>query len=116
VKGKSMKRKNNKALLPIILFAGVLLLSIGGLILAQNLRRAEIENPGEYTTQDEIPRVTVDEAYQAYINGEAVLVDTRSEEQFQAQHASGAINVPVDQVETLLNGLDPDIWYITYCT
>jgi hypothetical protein len=100
----------------MILFAAVLVLSVGGLILADSLRQARIANPGEITNQDDIPRVTPEEAYQALINGEAVLVDTRSEAQFQAQHAAGAISVPVDQAESLVTGLDPDAWYITYCT
>lgn len=111
-----MRRKKNRLLLPIILFVAVLVLSIGGLILAQNMRRARITNPGEITNQDDIPRVTAAEAYEAVINGEAVLVDTRSEAQFEAQHASGAINIPVDQAEALVSGLDPNTWYITYCT
>jgi cytoskeletal protein RodZ len=111
-----MQRKKNNNLLPIILFIVVLALSIGGLVLAQNLRQARIENPGEVTNQDAIPRVTAKEAYQAQLNSEAVIVDTRSEVQFQAQHVAGAINIPVDQVEAWLGELDPDTWYITYCT
>lgn len=110
-----IKRKNN-ALLPIILFALVLLLSIGGLILAQQLRQARIANPGNVRSQDEVPRVTVQEAYQAVLNGEAVLLDTRGESQYAALHASGAINIPVNEIETRLGELDPDTWYITYCT
>ena len=59
-------RKNKKPLLiPIILFAAALVLTIGALILAQNLRQARIANPGEITNQDDIPRVTAEEAYQA---------------------------------------------------
>lgn len=111
-----MKRKKNQARLPIILFAAVIVLSVGGLILADNMRRSQIENPVEYATQDDIPRVTADEAYQAFLNGEAVLVDTRGEAQFQAQHAVGAINIPVNEVEARLSELDPNTWYITYCT
>jgi len=111
-----MKKRKNRLLLPIILFAAVLILSIGGLILADSLRQARIDNPGEITNQDEIPRVTPEEAYQAVMAGEAILVDTRSVEQFQAQRAAGAISVPVDQAESLVSGLDPDAWYITYCT
>ena len=103
-------------MLPILLFVAVLVLSIGGLILADNLRQARIANPGELTNQDDIPRVTAEEAYQAVTNGEAVLVDTRSEAQFEAQRAVGAINIPVDQADSLVSGLDPTIWYITYCT
>lgn len=111
-----MKRKKNQLLLPLILFVGVILLSVGGLILGQNMRRAQIENPSDYANQDEIPRVTVEEAYQAVQNGEAILVDTRSEAEFAAQHAAGAINIPINQVAARVDELDPDAWYITYCT
>ncbi len=111
-----MRRRKNRVTLPIILFVGVLILSIGGLILAQNLRRARIANPGEITNQDDIQRVTAEEAYQAVTNGEAVLVDTRSQAEFEVQRAAGAINIPVTQAELRVSELDPDTWYITYCT
>jgi hypothetical protein len=111
-----MYKKKNKALVPVIIFVVVLGLSIGALILVQNLRKAEIENPGEYATQDDIPRLTVEEAYQAVMDGEAVLVDTRSASQFEAQHAAGAINIPLDEIDARLVELDKNTWYITYCT
>jgi 3-mercaptopyruvate sulfurtransferase SseA len=109
------KSKNN-ATLPIILFALVVVLSIGGLILAQNLREARIANPGNLRSQDDVPRVTTAEAYQAALSGEAVLLDTRSAAQFTAQHATGAINIPLTEISDRLDELDPDTWYITYCT
>ena len=111
-----MKRKKNQALLPIILFAGVIVISIVGLILADNIRQTRISNPGEITNQDEIPRVTTEEAYQAMLEGEAVIVDTRSESEYQSQRVAGAISLPIDQVEGRVGELDPDTWYITYCT
>jgi hypothetical protein len=109
------KRKNN-ALLPVILFSLVIILSIGGLVLAQNMRRSRIANPGDVSSQDQIHRLTVAEAHQAVLNGEAVLLDTRGEAQFNAQRANGAINIPVSEIEARLGELDPDTWYITYCT
>jgi hypothetical protein len=111
-----MRKRKKPLLIPIFLFAAVLVLTIGGLILAQNLRRARIANPGEITNQDEIPRLTADEAYQAVSNGEAVLVDTRSPAEFGSQRAAGAINIPVTQVESLVSELDAETWYISYCT
>jgi cytoskeletal protein RodZ len=111
-----MKRKKSQALLPIILLAGVILLSIVGLILADNIRQSRIENPGEITNQDDIPRVTAEEAYEAMLAGEAVIVDARSEANFQTQRVAGAISLPIDQVEDRVGELDPDTWYITYCT
>ena len=110
------RRKKNNALLPMILFAGILVLSIGGLVLAQTLRQAQIANPGQVSSQDEIPRLTPAEAYQAVTNGEAVLLDVRGEAQFQALRAEGAINIPITEIEARLGELDPDTWYITYCT
>lgn len=111
-----MKKKKNRALIPFILLGAVIILSIAGLILADNFRQARIADPGEITNQDDIPRVTVEEAYQAAMNGEAVIVDTRSEAEYQSSHADGAISLPLDQVEVRLSELDPDTWYITYCT
>ena len=111
-----MYKKKNKTIIPIIIFAAVILLSIGGLILANQLRKGSINNPGNYASQDEIPRVTVKEAYQAVTSGEAILVDTRTEAQFQAGHAAGAISIPLDKIDSALIELDPEAWYITYCT
>lgn len=111
-----MRHKKNQVLLPVILFGGVILLTILGLALSQNVRRSKIANPGSYSNQDEIPRVTAGEAFQALTDGEAVLVDTRSESEYLEGHISGAINIPVNQVESFLGELDPNTWYITYCT
>lgn len=111
-----MQRRKNTFLLPIILVASVMALAIGGLVLADSLRKAQIQKPGEYQNQDDIPRLTVEEAYQAAVAGEAVLVDTRSESQYQAQRALTAINVPIDQINERVTLLKPDIWYLTYCT
>jgi len=109
------QRKNN-ALLPIFLFVLVLVISIGVMVLAQNQRQKQLANPGQYDSPDQIPRVTTDEAYQAMINGEAILLDTRSATEFNAQHISGAINLPYNEVEARLGELDTEAWYITYCT
>jgi len=111
-----MRRRKKHFILPIVLFIAVLVLSIGGLILAENLRRTRIENPGEISTSDDIPRITAGEAYQAYNNGEAVFVDTRSELDYQNQHIAGAINIPLDQTEERMDQLDRSTWVITYCT
>ena len=110
------KRKNKALLTTIILFSLVIILSIGGLVLAQNLRQARIANPEDVSSEDQIQRLTVAEAHQAVLNGEAVLLDTRGEAQFNALRASGAINIPITEVEARLGELDPDTWYITYCT
>lgn len=111
-----MRKKKNPLVLPILLFVGVLVISIVGLLLAQNLRKAEIEKPKQYSNQDDIPRVTIQETYKAIQNGEAVIIDTRSAQEFSRQHIINSINLPADQIEARLGELDPEIWYLTYCT
>ncbi len=111
-----MQKKKKRNLLPIILFAVVIGLSIIGILIAQNLRQASIETPTLAASQDDVPRVTAQEAYQAQSNHEAVIVDTRSETQYQQEHVTGSINIPLDQLENRMSELDPSIWYITYCT
>lgn len=111
-----MKRKKKGRYLPIILMAVVIAASIIGLAIANNTRQANIENPTPVSSQDDVLRVTAKEAYEAQQNGDAVIVDTRSESQYAQGHIAGAINVPLDQLETHIDELDPGTWYITYCT
>ncbi len=65
-----------------------------------------------------VSNISLREAFVAYQNGSALFLDTRSEEDFQAGHILGAINLPVhaflDSLSFLEN-LDPDQLLITYC-
>jgi hypothetical protein len=110
------RKRKNYTFFPLILLGIVLVVTVGLAFLARKIRQDKIANPGEYSTQDQIPRVTVAEANQAAQNGVAVIVDTRAASQFNLQHISGAINIPLDEVEARINELDPDTWYLTYCT
>ena len=110
------KRNKRNASLPILLFVAVVALAIGGLLVAQALRQNKIDNPGEVTSQDDVPRTTAAEAYIAQKEQGAVIVDTRSESQYASQHIAGSINIPLDQLEVRMGELDKETWYITYCT
>ena len=69
-------------------------------------------------TEDEVPRVTVEEAKSAFEGGEAVIVDVRSVESYATGHAAGAISIPLTEFENNIVNLplDKDQWIITYCT
>ncbi len=69
-------------------------------------------------TEDDVPRVTVEESKLAFDNGQAVIVDVRSAESYAAGHAAGAINIPLDQFENNIANvpLEKDQWIIPYCT
>ena len=69
-------------------------------------------------TEAEVPRVSVEEAFTAVQNGEAIVVDVRNPESYEASHVPGALSIPLGQIETDLDSvtLDKEQWIITYCT
>ena len=69
-------------------------------------------------TEAEVPRVSVEDANAAVQSGEAIVVDVRSVQAFQASHIAGALSVPLVDIETNPAGvgLDKEQWIITYCT
>jgi 3-mercaptopyruvate sulfurtransferase SseA len=69
-------------------------------------------------TEADVPRVTVEEAYTAIQNGEAVVLDVRNLQSYLTSHIAGAQSIPLVQVETDLGSvnLNKQQWIITYCT
>ena len=110
---ETMVRRRSLALMtPAVLLAAT--------ACAVRLRRPETSTTPPADSTDDVPRIGVDEAYAAVLAGRAVLVDVRSPESFERSHATGAMLLPLDQIEpspqsvarTLPAGKQP----IFYCT
>ena len=69
-------------------------------------------------TENQVKRVTVEDAKNAFDNEAAIFVDVRSEQSFELSHIPGAINIQLGEFETDPTGLNlpKDQWIITYCT
>jgi 3-mercaptopyruvate sulfurtransferase SseA len=69
-------------------------------------------------SEDEVPRVSLEDAKTATENGTAIIVDVRSAESFASGHIPGAVNIPLGLIEADPSALDleEDEWIITYCT
>lgn len=111
------RRKKRDNTLPI------LLMIVGGLFIIAVLVLVFQPGPAAQPTtgQQNIPfpeveRVSLDDAFQAYENNEAVFLDVRSQEAFAASHIPGSLNIPLGELESRLTELDPNQWIITYCT
>jgi 3-mercaptopyruvate sulfurtransferase SseA len=61
-------------------------------------------------------RISAEEARQAVAKGEAVLVDVRAKESYDAEHAKGAISLPLSELSSRMGELPKDKLVITYCT
>jgi len=100
-------------LTPLWLLLGVLVIVLG--IFIYRGARSLSGNP-ILTNQDQVPRINAEEVIDAIQNQGAVLLDTRAADQYEISHIEGALNLPLEQLESLLPGLDKETWYITYCT
>ena len=63
-----------------------------------------------------VERITVEKAYRAFENYEAVFLDVRDVMSFEAGHIASAIHIPLNQLDERLGELAPEAWIITYCT
>lgn len=72
--------------------------------------------PATAYTQETAPRISPEEARQALAKGQAVLVDVRSKEAYEASHAKGALSIPSFALESRLGELPKNKLIITYCT
>jgi hypothetical protein len=65
---------------------------------------------------DSARRIGAAEARQALAKGEAVLVDVRAKESYDAEHAKGALLIPLGEITSRAGSLPKDKLIITYCT
>ncbi len=105
------QKKNN--LLPIYLVGAIVVLAVGFMIY-RGVRK-ETGNPIIMSASD-VPRIDPADAIAAVNAKEAILVDTRTASQYEASHALGSISLPYAEIESWIDTLDKDAWYITYCT
>ena len=70
----------------------------------------------EHGHSDEAPRIPLEEAKKDFDAGNAVFVDTRSANAFQAEHIKGAINVPSNEIEAKYKDIPTGKKIIAYCS
>lgn len=71
--------------------------------------------PGDIPEPD-IRRVSVGDSKAALDLKQAVLLDVRATDSYQAGHIPGAKSIPLGELEARLNELNRTDWIITYCT
>jgi 3-mercaptopyruvate sulfurtransferase SseA len=68
-------------------------------------------------TEEDVPRVSVEEAKAAFESGQALIVDVRGVDYYAASHIAGALSIPLSRIEDdpADVSLDKTKWIITYC-
>ena len=69
-------------------------------------------------SEAEIQRVPPQDAKKAFDAGTAIIVDVRSRQAFEASHVTGAVSIPLADIEANPGAvtLPKDQWIIFYCT
>ena len=65
---------------------------------------------------DQAPRVTAAEVKQLAAKGEVVIIDVRSKDAYDVEHAEGAVSIPLQELEGRLAELPKDKLIAAYCT
>jgi 3-mercaptopyruvate sulfurtransferase SseA len=91
--------------------AGVVLVA-AGLILLTHPRAAEVAN----LPYPDVPRMSPAEAYRQQQAGQAVILDARAAQLFQASHATGALSAPEADLANWIAQLPTDKTLVFYCT
>lgn len=63
-----------------------------------------------------VARVSPEQAHMSAMAGQALIVDVRGQEYYDAGHARGAISLPLDQLPARLAELPKDQAILLYCT
>jgi hypothetical protein len=91
----------------------------GSAAIPQNSQLPSVATPQNEALQTpfpEISRVSPEDAKAAFDSQSAVFVDVRDSGSYASGHISGAINIPLTDLESRANELPKDRWIITYCT
>jgi Rhodanese-like domain len=75
-----------------------------------------VQQPPSNPSPESARRIGAAEAREALAKGTAVLVDVRAKESYDAEHAQGAILIPLGDIPARAGELPKDKLIITYCT
>ncbi len=117
---KRRKSVSSQNLAPILLIAAGVVLVLGVLIwqvVQSQISARGAGLPGGPTlTTAQVSRVTPADALAAYQGEQAVLLDVRDAGSFAQEHVTGAVNIPLSELEQRSGELDAGRWIIPYCT
>lgn len=114
------KRNRNSAGSLVLMVSGLLLIlfAIGWYLFSGALRQSGAAQitPTNEDNYPQIARISPEDAKRAYDQGAAIFLDVRSVEEYNQERIRGALSIPLLELPERLGELDPNIWYITYCT
>ncbi len=79
-------------------------------------KSADTADSHEHEAEGEARRISLEDAKAVFDKGDAIFIDTRSENAFANEHIKGAINIPWKEVEKRYKEIPKDKTIIVYCS
>jgi 3-mercaptopyruvate sulfurtransferase SseA len=108
--------ENRRNLTPWTIIGGGILLVLAGLayvVLNQPAKPLVTPTPASVS---QVQRVSLEDAKAAFDAKKAIFIDVRDSGSFNQAHILGAVLIPVSDLESRMDELDPKSWIIPYCT
>ena len=83
---------------------------------AANTAVAQTTDNGHENSEDKTARISLADAKKAFDGGNAVFVDTRAAQSYEAKHIKGALNIPAEEFQTRYTEVPKNKQIITYCS
>ncbi len=113
------RRQQNRSWLVMVILGGVLILLAAFLVFwVANQNNAGQPTPSEVASDPAVTveRIPLADAKTIWDNGGAVFLDVRSQAEYEQAHIPGAVLIPLNDLASRLNELDPAAKIISYCT
>ena len=110
------KRKSNTLPLLFVALGGLLLAAAAFWLVSQNFAGTPEPTVQIPASVDEVQRVSLKDAYAAYMAGTAIILDVRGTESYAAGHIPGSLNIPEAELPTRMGELSQDDWILIVCT
>jgi 3-mercaptopyruvate sulfurtransferase SseA len=110
-----MNKTKRSRVVPILtILIGVLLIGLAVFVglSGEDLSPAATTTP-PLSSQD-VPRISLEDAKAAFDSGEATFVDVRDADSYNYAHISGAINIPISELESRMDEIPMDNLIILY--
>src|SRR5580765_538944 len=99
-----------------VIRCSILLAAATLLAFASACQRAQLAEYKPYANDNEVPRISVEDAKKDFDSGIAVIVDARDANSYAQEHVKGSINIPNGSAEGEYSKLPQGKKIIVYCS
>jgi rhodanese-related sulfurtransferase len=82
---------------------------------ASVMRLAEVERAARDYLGDDVQAIDREELHERLARGDAILIDVRPQEEYEAGHIEGARSIPIEELDERLAELPADREIVAYC-